>query len=76
MSYHPRVSILIPTLNSSQTLKYCLDSVGTQDYPQEKLELVFSDGGSVDATRSIIGNFKRMYPGIDVKIVDNSLKTG
>ncbi|MDD2710577.1 MAG: glycosyltransferase family 2 protein [Verrucomicrobiae bacterium] len=66
----PRVSVVIPTLNSSATLGRCLDSILTQDYPRERIEILICDGGSVDGTREIAE--KR---GVDL-LLENFLKTG
>ena len=51
----PLISIIIPTYNSDNYLKECLDSVITQTY--DNLEVIIVDGGSTDATQSIV----RMY---------------
>lgn len=66
----PRVSIILPTLNSERTLAKCLASIRAQDYPQDKLEIVIADGGSSDATLEIARRFE-----VD-KIVENKLLTG
>lgn len=71
----PTVSIIIPTLNSAKTLTDCLRSIWEQDYPQEKLEVVFADGGSSDSTGMIIESFA-LKGAISVKIKQNILKTG
>ena len=63
------ISIVIPTFNSSSTLRECLESIFSQDYPREKVEVIIVDGGSRDETLEIARNFK-------VKILHNSLRTG
>ena len=70
------ISILIPTLNSSRTLKSCLDAIAAQDYPSELVEVILADGGSVDATLEIIEGFARENQRIVVKVVQNRLQTG
>jgi len=45
------VSIVMPTLNSMRTLDACLKSIRSQNYPQEKIEILIIDGGSTDATK-------------------------
>lgn len=64
MSYTMNISFVIPTYNSGQTIKECLASIRSQDYPQEKVEIVICDGGSQDQTRSLCAPFQ-------VKIIDN-----
>jgi len=49
----PLISIIIPTLNSSQTFSRCLDSIAAQNYPKNKIELVVIDAFSTDDTVDI-----------------------
>lgn len=53
LSDAPRVSILIPTLESAAVLPACLDAVRAQDYPGE-IEVLVADGGSTDGTRALV----------------------
>lgn len=66
---YPHVSVLIPTLNAASTVERCLQSIVTQSFPSESLEIIIADGGSTDRTLGIA----RQY---GCKIVDNPLKTG
>ncbi len=54
----PSVSVVIPTYNSSDSIKECLKSVFDQDYPKENLEVIIVDGGSKDSTLEILTEFK------------------
>jgi glycosyltransferase involved in cell wall biosynthesis len=66
----PTIGFVIPTLNSERTLEKCLDSIIEQDYPEDKIEIIIVDGGSVDNTFRIIQKYQK------VKILKNILKTG
>jgi len=66
----PKVSFVIPTLNSASVLGGCLESIRAQDYPRELIEIVIADAGSTDGTRELAGRF-----GVD-RIVENPLRTG
>ena len=70
---YPSISIIIPTLNASKTLGFCLDSIVIQDYPKERIEFVFADGGSMDETISVI---KSKLSAIRYTLYANPLKTG
>lgn len=70
MEKQPRVSFVIPTLNSAKTLEACLAAILSQRLPRDAYEIVLADAGSSDGTVEIA---RRM--GVDV-IVDNPLKTG
>lgn len=76
MGSYSSVSIVIPTLNSAGTLGMCLDSIALQDYPREKLEVIFADAGSRDKTMEIIESFRKNHTDIKTLLVANLLKTG
>lgn len=65
---YPTVSIVIPTLNSGSVLEKCLESVATQKYPRNKIEIIVSDGGSSDSTLSLAKKY-------DCRVIFNRLKT-
>lgn len=75
MKNWPKVSIVIPTrgikddkfLDSEFYIKKCLESVFSQDYPKEKIEVLIVDGQSTDRTLEIA----REYP---VRIFNNPKK--
>ncbi len=54
---YPRVSFVIPTLNAAGILPKCLTAIRHQKYPQKKVEILVSDGGSTDQTIEIAASF-------------------
>lgn len=66
----PRISFVIPTLNSAKTLEACLSAIFSQRTPRAEYEVVLADAGSADETVAIA---RRM--GVDT-VVGNPLKTG
>jgi len=72
LAIQPFISIIIPVLNSQNTIGDCLKSITAQDYPKDKLEILIADGGSTDATIDIIKSFSLT----NLKILPNPLKTG
>jgi abequosyltransferase len=60
MDLLPRLSICIPTYNRADFIGHCLDSI--LDQWAEGVELVIVDGGSKDATPSVIADYQRRYP--------------
>lgn len=71
----PAISIIIPTLNSTKTLRECLESITMQDYPKDRIEIIIADGGSTDGTLEIINSIN-VTDSINMEIVSNPLKTG
>lgn len=53
----PKISVVIATYNSKNTIEKCLKSVRNQNYPQDKIEIIIVDGSSTDETLSIIKEF-------------------
>lgn len=50
---HPKVSLIMPTLNAGALLDNCLASVAAQVYPREQMEILLADAFSKDQTRDI-----------------------
>ncbi|HSW45143.1 MAG TPA: glycosyltransferase family 2 protein [Phycisphaerae bacterium] len=69
----PPVSLIIPIRNEEARIQACIESVLTQDYPLDKMEILVLDGMSTDRTREIIQGFMREHP--QVRLVDNPDKT-
>jgi glycosyltransferase involved in cell wall biosynthesis len=49
----PGISVVIIGLNAARDVAECLDSVLASDYPQDLLEVVYVDGGSLDESVEI-----------------------
>ena len=54
----PVISVVIATYNSDRTLEKCLQSLRKQNYPQNLVELIIADGGSIDSSREIALKYK------------------
>ena len=63
------ISVIIPTFNCSNFLYLCLDSITSQGYPKELIEILVIDGGSTDNTVEIAKNYTD-------KVFLNPLRTG
>lgn len=63
------LSVIIPVYNEEKYIEQCLHAIISQDYDKENLEVLFVDGLSSDATRSIINRYAQQYPYIH--LVDN-----
>lgn len=56
------LSVICPVYNEAKYIDVCIQSILLQDYPKEKLEVIFVDGMSDDGTRGIIGDYATKYP--------------
>ncbi len=68
----PFVSIIISTRNEKQYITNCLNSIISQDYPKNRLEVFIVDGFSEDGTRKIAEKYLR--ENAFIKILDNPRK--
>ena len=59
----------VPTLNTEKYLEACLESISSQDYPKEKIEIIIADAGSLDQTLAIAKRYTNL-------IFENKLKLG
>jgi len=53
----PFMSFMIPTYNADKYLQLCLESIFSQEYPKDKIEVLIIDGGSKDDTMEISRRF-------------------
>lgn len=58
---YPNISVIIPCRNEQEFIGKCLDSVVTNGYPSEKMEVLVVDGNSEDNTRTIIEEYMRSH---------------
>lgn len=68
----PLVSIIIPCRNEEKFISKCLDSILSQDYPKEKMEILVVDGMSEDRTKEIVEGYLKRYSFI--RLLENPKK--
>jgi glycosyltransferase involved in cell wall biosynthesis len=66
-------SIISPIQNEEKYIEKCLDSLVSQDYDQNKYEILVIDGMSTDTTRTIVGEYAKKFK--NIKLIDNPNKT-
>jgi succinoglycan biosynthesis protein ExoA len=65
----PFVSVVIPVRNEAGFITDLIDSILTQDYPQDRMEVIVADGMSTDGTREILADLQTRYR--QLLVVDN-----
>ena len=60
------ISVIIPCRNEEQFIGKCLDSIISNDYPKDRLQVLVVDGMSEDLTGQIADSYQRQYPFVRV----------
>ncbi|MFH1181031.1 MAG: glycosyltransferase family 2 protein [bacterium] len=56
------ISVIIPCRNEQNYIAQCLDSIVSQNFPKENLEVLLVDGNSQDKTKEIVQDYIQKYP--------------
>jgi glycosyltransferase involved in cell wall biosynthesis len=48
---HPPVSVVIPSYRDAELLRRCLDALGKQTYPSDKVEIIVVDNAGDESVR-------------------------
>lgn len=71
----PKVSVIIPCYNEQSTIRLLLTALREQTFPRAEMEIVVADGMSSDGTRDAITAFQKDFPDLNVRVVDNTLRS-
>lgn len=63
------LSVIVPIYQEEKYISKCIDSMLSQDYPKDDLEIILVDGMSKDRTREIVTTYTAKYPFI--RMIDN-----
>lgn len=67
----PRVSVVVCARNEEAIIGDCMNSLVTQEYPHDRLEIICVDDESEDGTRGIFEEFASRYPFVRVLSTEN-----
>jgi glycosyltransferase involved in cell wall biosynthesis len=67
-----QVSLVIPVRNEKKYIERCVNSLLSQDYPKDLIEILFVDGRSEDGTLKALCEYQNIYPFI--KVLSNNEK--
>jgi len=65
----------MPIRNEAKYIERSMQSVLTQDYPSDQMEILVADGMSDDGTREIVRKIIDHNKRISIKLIDNSAQT-
>lgn len=66
------LSVICPIYNEEKYIRQCIESVLSQDYSYNDLEVLFVDGMSTDRTRAIVTEYTKQYS--HIRLIDNPKK--
>jgi len=69
----PFISVILPVRNEERYIAACVDSIFSQDYPAEKMEVIFVDGRSEDRTVEMLHAMQKDHP--QIVVLDNPNRT-
>lgn len=76
MKTEPFVTIINPVRNIDRTIEKNLEYLLALDYPKDRFEIIFADGGSKDRTVEIIKRWQTRFPCIKLVEVANCKSPG
>ena len=71
----PKVSVIVPCYNEQSTIRALLEALHSQTFPRAEIEVIIADGMSTDRTREVIAAFQNDFPDLEVRLVDNTVRT-
>lgn len=69
----PNVTIVLPVLNEAHSIPALLDALWKQDFPAERTEVLFVDGGSADGTKALIQEARHRFH--NLRLIENPKRT-
>ncbi len=69
--FKEKISVIIPAYNVEELVEKCVTSVAAQDYPQDLLQIIAVDDGSVDSTGRILDDLSKKYENLTVLHKEN-----
>ena len=69
----PFISVILPVRNEEKFIAACVDSIFSQDYPAELMEVIFVDGRSEDRTVAMLKEMQKVHP--QIVVLDNPNRT-
>lgn len=75
------VSVVIPVYNEGKYIEKCMQSILEQDFPKDRMEVLFVDGMSDDGTLDVLKGYQEKYPWVRVlknekRIIPSALNIG
>lgn len=74
--YKPKISILVPTYNEADIIRFKLENLIKVKYPKDLMQIIIVDSNSQDQTVDIVKDFMKQYPDSNIQILTESERRG
>lgn len=71
----PLISIIIPVHNSEKTLRACLQSLSASTYPNQSMQILIADNGSIDDSSKEYDRIRTAFPQLNMQYF-KTIQTG
>jgi biofilm PGA synthesis N-glycosyltransferase PgaC len=75
-NYMPKVSILVPTFNESDLIRFKLENLSKTEYPRNLTQIIVVDSNSDDNTVDIVNDFVKQHPENRIDVLVESERMG
>jgi len=75
-NYKPKISIIVPTYNEANVIRFKLENLVRVNYPKELMQIIIVDSNSEDQTVSIVREFIRQHLENNFQILTQSERKG
>jgi cellulose synthase/poly-beta-1,6-N-acetylglucosamine synthase-like glycosyltransferase len=75
-NYKPKISILIPTYNEADIIRFKLENLIKVKYPKDLMQVIVVDSNSEDQTLSVVNQFIKQHPEWSIQILTESERKG
>jgi len=75
-AYTPPVTMIIPTHNEENTIRYKLANLSKVNYPREKMQIILVDDASTDNTVKVVSEFLNVRPELNIKLLNETERRG
>ena len=70
---YPTISVVVPVRNEEKYISRCVETIFRQDYPRDRMDVIFVDGQSNDRTVQQLLELQNTYP--EIRLLENPHRT-
>lgn len=75
-NYRPKLSILVPTYNEENIIRFKLENLVKVNYPKDLMQIIVVDSNSEDQTANIVYEFINQHPESNILILRQNERLG